>query len=172
MSPAKKKAAEVPAKETRIAYTDVIPAKGSRIKKLRVGRGRATGAGKTCNRGHNGEGQRSGRSSKRGFEGGQMPGYRQMPKIDGFMVVNRRNWFEFNIGDLDGMFEADVTTITEPLLVEYGYIKLKHDGARLLGNGATNKAFTIEVSHVTPGAKAKIEAAGGKVVEAVGQAAG
>jgi large subunit ribosomal protein L15 len=167
MSSAKKKTADAaqPA-ETRIAYTDVVPAKGSRIKTLRVGRGRATGAGKTCNRGHNGEGQRSGRSRKRGFEGGQMPGYRQMPKIDGFMVVNRRNWFEFNIGDLDGMFEADVTVINEALLVEYGYLKLKHDGARLLGSGDTKKAFTLEVSHVTPSAKAKIEAAGGKVVEA------
>jgi large subunit ribosomal protein L15 len=169
MTPAskKQKTDDTATPVTRVAYTDVVPAKGSMVKTLRVGRGRASGAGKTCNRGHNGEGQRSGRSRKRGFEGGQMPGYRQMPKIDGFMVVNRRNWFEFNIGDLDSMFEAGLKEVTEAVLVEYGYLRLKHDGARLLGNGDTANAFTIAVSHVSPGAKAKIEAAGGKVIEAV-----
>jgi large subunit ribosomal protein L15 len=147
-----------------LTLLDVVPAKGSRKPKLRVGRGRATGAGKTCNRGHNGEGQRAGRSRKRGFEGGQMPAYRQMPKMDGFMVVNRRTWFEFNVGDLDTMLPADVTEITEAVLTEYGYIRTKHDGARLLGNGDVKRAFTITVSHVTPGAADKVMAAGGKVV--------
>jgi large subunit ribosomal protein L15 len=149
--------------ETRLRLEDLRPAKGSRIKTLRVGRGRATGAGKTCNRGHNGEGQRSGRSRKRGFEGGQMPAYRQMPKINGFEVINRRYWLELNIGDLDGLFPADVTVISEDLLVEYGLLRLKHSGARLLGAGDVKRAFTIELSHVSASAAEKITAAGGTV---------
>jgi large subunit ribosomal protein L15 len=151
------------ASSTRLALIDVVPAKGSRKEKLRVGRGRATGAGKTCNRGHNGEGQRSGRSSKRGFEGGQMPAYRQMPKIDGFMVVNRRTWFEFNVGDLESMFPTEVTEVNETVLKEYGFLKTRHDGARLLGNGEVTRKFTVQVAYATPSAKQKVEAAGGKV---------
>ena len=72
----------------RIKIEDLRPAEGSRGTKKRVGRGRASGMGKTSCRGNNGEGQRAGRSSKRGFEGGQMPGYRQMPKLKGFKNFN------------------------------------------------------------------------------------
>ena len=92
------------------------PAKGATKTKLRVGRGRASGAGKTANRGHNGEGQRSGQSSKRGFEGGQMPGYRQMPKINGFIQVNPMKWLELNIRDIDGIMTPDETELTYELL--------------------------------------------------------
>ena len=72
-----------------ITLEDLRPAEGSTKKSKRVGRGRSSGHGKTSCRGHNGEGQRSGSSAKRGFEGGQMPGYRQMPKLKGFQVINK-----------------------------------------------------------------------------------
>ena len=73
-----------------LTLDNLRPGVGAQKSKTRVGRGRASGAGKTCNRGHNGEGQRSGRSAKRGFEGGQMPGYRRLPKLDGVSNLNDR----------------------------------------------------------------------------------
>ena len=75
----------------QITLEDLRPEAGATSKTKRVGRGRASGHGKTSCRGNNGEGQRSGRSSKRGFEGGQMPGYRQMPKLKGFSNFNALN---------------------------------------------------------------------------------
>ena len=77
---------------TNITLEDLRPAEGATGKSKRVGRGRSSGHGKTSCRGHNGEGQRSGRTSKRGFEGGQMPGYRRLPKLKGFQVINARNY--------------------------------------------------------------------------------
>lgn len=146
-----------------LTLTSLRPAKGATKAKLRVGRGRATGAGKTCNRGHNGEGQRSGQSRKRGFEGGQMPGYRQMPKINGFRLVNPRVWLELNVGDLESILPGDVAEVTYEQLKEWGYLKAKHDGVRLLGEGDINRKIAVQVHHATPSAKAKIEAAGGSV---------
>jgi large subunit ribosomal protein L15 len=158
------KQAEKPeAEATTLSLTDLRPAKGATKNKLRVGRGRASGAGKTSNRGHNGEGQRSGRSRKRGFEGGQMPGYRRMPKINGFQVINRRNWLEVNIGDLEQILLPEENELTYELLLTGGLMKIKHDGIRLLGNGEVKRALTVEAHYVTPSAKAKIEAAGGTV---------
>ncbi|MBY0405077.1 MAG: 50S ribosomal protein L15 [Cyanobacteria bacterium] len=139
------------------------PAKGSTKTKLRVGRGRASGAGKTANRGHNGEGQRSGQSSKRGFEGGQMPGYRQMPKINGFRLVNPYNWLEINVGDVESLLMPEETEVTYELLREWGILKIKHDGVRLLGDGDITRKVNIQAHHVTPSAKTKIEAAGGSI---------
>lgn len=81
-----------------ITLEDLRPAEGATHKTKRVGRGRSSGRGKTSCRGHNGEGQRSGNSSKRGFEGGQMPGYRQMPKLKGFKIINQLNYGEINVG--------------------------------------------------------------------------
>lgn len=157
------KAKQQPEAEAALTLTDLRPAKGSTKAKLRVGRGRASGAGKTCNRGHNGEGQRSGRSSKRGFEGGQMPGYRQMPKINGFRIINRRVWLELNVGDLEKLLPADVSALTYETLREWGILKPKHDGIRLLGNGEISRKITVEAHYATPGAKEKVEAAGGSL---------
>lgn len=144
-----------------LTLTDLRPAKGSTKPKLRVGRGRASGAGKTCNRGHNGEGQRSGQSSKRGFEGGQMPGYRQMPKINGFQLVNPRVWLELNVGDLEKLLPADVSALTYETMREWGVLKSKYDGIRLLGGGEVNRKISVQAHHATPAARAKLEAAGG-----------
>lgn len=146
-----------------LGLTDLRPAKGSAKPKLRVGRGRASGAGKTSNRGHNGEGQRSGRSRKRGFEGGQMPGYRRMPKINGFRLVNPRNWLELNVGDLEQILLPEENELTYELLLTGGLMKMAHDGVRILGKGELKRPITVEAHYVTPSAKEKIEAAGGTI---------
>lgn len=146
-----------------LTLTDLRPAKGSVRPRLRVGRGRASGAGKTSNRGHNGEGQRSGRSRKRGFEGGQMPGYRRMPKINGFRLVNPRKWLELNVGDLEQILLPEENEVTYELLRSGGLLKKHEDGVRVLGKGDVTRPLTVEAHYVTPAAKARIEAAGGTV---------
>lgn len=161
-----KKAAKSEAAEQALpslSLNDLRPAPGAVKTKLRVGRGRASGAGKTSNRGHNGEGQRSGNSRKRGFEGGQMPGYRRMPKINGFELVNPRKWLELNVGDLDAVLLPEENELTYELLRTGGLLKLSHDGLRLLGNGEVKRKLTVEAHYVTPSARQKIEAAGGTV---------
>ncbi len=143
-----------------ITLEDLKPAKGSTHGTKRVGRGRSSGWGKTSCRGHNGEGQRSGRSSKRGFEGGQMPGYRQMPKLKGFKIINQLNYAEINVGRLEQLGMEEIT------LEALKAAKKAHpsaDGLRVLGNGEIKKAVTVKASYVTPSAKEKIEKAGGKV---------
>ena len=143
-----------------ITLEDLKPAEGSTHRTKRVGRGRSSGRGKTSCRGHNGEGQRSGRSSKRGFEGGQMPGYRQMPKLKGFKIVNQLQYEEINVGRLAqlGLKEVSIETLKE--------MKKAHPstvGLRVLSNGEVKTAMVVKASYVTPSAKEKIEAAGGKV---------
>ena len=86
-----------------ITLEDLRPAEGSTSKSKRVGRGRSSGHGKTSCRGHNGEGQRSGNSSKRGFEGGQMPAYRRLPKLKGFQVYSKLNYAQINVGRLESL---------------------------------------------------------------------
>ncbi len=147
-----------------LTLADLRPAKGSHRKKLRVGRGRASGAGKTANRGHNGQGQRSGEAAKTGFEGGQMPGYRQMPKIKGIKWAPRKQWLVLNVGDLDRYMLPEETTLTPVLLEARGFLKNRHEGVRLLGNGDVTRAITLEVHHASASAREKIEAAGGKIV--------
>ena len=146
-----------------LTLTDLRPAKGSVKAKLRVGRGRASGAGKTSNRGHNGEGQRSGNSTKRGFEGGQMPGYRRAPKIRRFVPACRRNWLVLNVGDLESILLENETELTYDLLKDLGLLKHDEEGLRLLGNGELKRKLTIHAHHVSESARQKIEAAGGTI---------
>ena len=134
-----------------ITLEDLRPAEGSTHKSKRVGRGRSSGHGKTSCRGHNGEGQRSGRSSKRGFEGGQMPSYRRLPKLKGFQIINARKY------DL-GLKEISLESLKEVLTIHPTCV-----GLRVLGNGEIKSAVTVKAAYVTPSAKEKIEAAGGKV---------
>lgn len=151
------------ATEQKTLLTDLRPAKGATKNKLRVGRGRASGAGKTCNRGHNGEGQRSGLSRKRGFEGGQIPLFRRMPKIGGFEQINRLNWLELNVGQLAEFVLPAEDTLTLEKLVLLGILNPnKHDGVRILGNGEISRKLSVEAHYITPGAVAKIQAAGGE----------
>ena len=147
------------AKKT-ITLEDLRPADGSTHKTKRVGRGRSSGRGKTSCRGHNGEGQRSGSSSKRGFEGGQMPAYRRLPKLKGFELVNQLRYEAINVGRLDAL---GLKEISLEALKEVRKAHPSADGLRILGNGEIKSAITVKASYVTPSAKAKIEAAGGKV---------
>ncbi len=143
-----------------ITLEDLKPAEGSTSKSKRVGRGRSSGHGKTSCRGHNGEGQRSGASSKRGFEGGQMPSYRRLPKLKGFKVINQLKYAELNVSSLEKL------PVDEISLDSLKAIKKAHsscDGLRILGNGEIKKAVTVKANYVTPSAKEKIEKAGGKV---------
>ena len=144
----------------KITLEDLRPAEGATKKTVRVGRGRSSGCGKTSSRGNNGEGQRSGRTSKRGFEGGQMPAYRRLPKLKGFQIINQRNYAQINVGRL-----ADLN-LDEISLESLKAAKKAHpscDGLRILGNGEIKKAITVKADYVTPSAKEKIEAAGGKI---------
>jgi len=141
-----------------IKLEDLKP--GVKSKSKRVGRGRASGHGKTSCRGHNGEGQRSGASSKRGFEGGQMPSYRRLPKLRGFKLINKTIYAQLNIRDIEHL------PIDEISLEALKSIKKAHsscEGLRVIGNGDISKKVSIKANYVTPAAKEKIEKAGGKV---------
>lgn len=144
----------------KITLEDLRPAEGATHKIKRVGRGRSSGHGKTSCRGHNGEGQRSGCSAKRGFEGGQMPAYRRLPKLKGFQIINKINYAEFNVGRLA---DLGMNEICLECLKEAGKVHPQSEGLRILGNGEVKIAMNIKASYVTPSAKEKIEAAGGKV---------
>lgn len=143
-----------------ITIEDLRPAEGATKKTKRVGRGRSSGHGKTSCRGHNGEGQRSGRSAKRGFEGGQMPAFRRIPKLKGFTNMSALTYAEINVKDLD---RVGVDEISLEILKELGKAHSKADGLRVLGNGEITKAVTIKAMYFSPSAKEKIEKAGGKV---------
>lgn len=145
---------------TTIRLEDLKPAEGSTHKEKRKARGRASGHGKTACRGHNGEGQRSGRSRKRGFEGGQMPGYRKVPKLKGFTPVNPMIYAEINVGKLN---DVDAKEISLAVLVEKGLASKKADALRVLGNGELKKSVKVKARHFTASAKTKIEAAGGSI---------
>lgn len=145
---------------SNITLEDLKPAEGATSKSKRVGRGRASGHGKTSCHGHNGEGQRSGRSAKRGFEGGQMPAYRRLPKLKGFKIINQLKYAEMNVGSLE---KLDLKEISLQSLKEIKKAHPSCDGLRILGNGEITKKITVKASYVTPQAKEKIEKAGGKV---------
>jgi len=141
--------------------TDLRPAKGATKKTKRVGRGHGSGWGKTATRGYNGQGQRSGESQKIGFEGGQMPLYRRMPKKKHFQMPQRYQnvIVTVNVKEL-AKFEAG-TEVTPNLLVEHGLIRDKFDIVKVLGNGELNVKLTVKAMAFSASAKEKIEAAGG-----------
>jgi large subunit ribosomal protein L15 len=138
---------------------------GANKKKKRVGRGPGSGHGKTSTRGHKGQKSRSGYSGRPGFEGGQMPLQRRLPKR-GFTNIFKKEWIEVRLSDLDKRFEA-VDSITPDLMVERGMIKKSHlarfAGVVILGGGEVSKALKVTAHRFTRGAREKIEAAGGSV---------
>lgn len=151
------------ANETKeIKIDDLRPAEGAVRRKKRVGRGISSGMGKTSTRGHRGEGQRAGRSKKRGFEGGQMPGYRKVPKLKGFPLVNQIVYAEINVSMLEKIGE-DV--IDMEMLKQKGLFSRKYQELRVLGNGEVSKKFTVKARHFSKTAKEKIEAAGGQALQ-------
>ena len=141
--------------------TDLRPNEGARKSRKIVGRGRASGHGKTSTRGHNGQGQRSGESRRFGFEGGQTPLFRRLPKIHNFDQVITREWVEINVGALSQL--AANTEVTAESLVKHKLLRKRTDSLRILGNGEVKVALKVKAHHVSEGAKKKIEAAGGSV---------
>ena len=138
---------------------DLSPAAGASKERKRIGRGPASGQGKTAGKGHKGQKARSGAPSP-GFEGGQMPLYRRLPKR-GFTNRNTKEIVAINVSALE-VLEAGIEVTPETLL-EAGVIKKICDGVKLLGNGELTKAFTVKGCAFSEGAKAKIEAAGGSI---------
>lgn len=138
---------------------ELKPAAGSTKSKKRVGRGTGSGLGKTSGRGHNGQNARSGGGVRPGFEGGQMPLFRRIPKR-GFKNLNRKIWSIVNIETLNE-FESG-TVVTPALLVECGVVKNIRDGVKILGEGELNKELTVKANKFTQSAIEKITAAGGR----------
>jgi large subunit ribosomal protein L15 len=139
---------------------DLSPAPGSRKKRKRVGRGPGSGMGKTATRGHKGLKARSGGNVRPGFEGGQMPIYRRLPKRGFYNIFKTRNAV-LNIRELDRF--DDGTQIDIKVLREAGLVKGRVDGVKILGNGETTKKFFLKNILVSGTAKEKIESAGGTV---------
>ena len=135
------------------------PAKGSVRQRKRVGRGPGSGLGKTSGRGEKGQKSRSGYSRKVGFEGGQMPLHRRVPKR-GFTNVFRKEYAEVNLERLDA-FEAG-TIVTPEVLREHGVIKSLRDGVKILGKGTLTKALTVRAHKFSAKAQEQIGKAGGK----------
>lgn len=132
---------------------------GATKNRKRRGRGTATGQGKTGGRGMNGQKSRSGGSTRLGFEGGQMPLYRRIPKR-GFTNKWRTEYTTLNV-DVLNRFEAG-TVVTPELLKEVGVVKQLKDGIKILGNGTMDKGITVQAQKFTKTAVEKIESAGGK----------
>ena len=138
---------------------ELSPAVGSTKEAKRIGRGHGSGNGKTAGKGHKGQKARSGSGMRAGFEGGQMPLQRRVPKR-GFNNIFATNFAIVNVSDLE-VFEAGAV-IDTAALQEKGLVKKAYDGVKVLGNGNLSKAVTVKASAFSESAKSKIEAAGGK----------
>jgi large subunit ribosomal protein L15 len=146
-----------------ISLSGLRPAKGSTHKKKRVGRGPGSGLGKTAGRGEKGQKSRSGFSRMPGFEGGQMPLHRRLPKR-GFNNIFKKRWLEISLGALDRAFASN-EEVTPELLHDRGLIKkAKHDVV-VLGSGELTKPLRVSAHRFTKSAREKIEKAGGSVVQ-------
>ena len=132
----------------------------ARKSRKRVGRGMGSGMGKTSTRGHKGQGARKGHKQKLGFEGGQMPLMRRLPKR-GFKNPNRIPYYGVNVGKLNCFDDGTVVDIDVMLAAGFGYRPAKDAGIKILGNGELTKKLTVKASAFSAAAKAKIEAAGG-----------
>ena len=139
---------------------ELSPAPGSTKNRNRVGRGIGSGNGKTAGRGMKGQLSRSGGGKYKGFEGGQMPIYRRLPKR-GFKNIFRKTYAQVNVATLNRF--DDGTTVDPVVLVEEGILKNVCDGIRILGNGELTKKLTVRANGFTKTAEEKITAAGGKV---------
>lgn len=138
---------------------ELSPVEGSKKSAKRIGRGHGSGWGKTAGKGHKGQKARAGRGMRVGFEGGQMPLQRRIPKR-GFNNIFAKEIVSINVGSLN-RFE-DGAVVDAAALVEAGLVKNYFDGIKILGNGELKKNITVKVDAYSESAKAKIEAAGGK----------
>ncbi|GKV68421.1 50S ribosomal protein L15 [Sporosarcina sp. NCCP-2716] len=139
---------------------EMKPAEGSRKKRNRVGRGMASGNGKTSGRGHNGQNSRSGGGVRLGFEGGQLPLFQRLPKR-GFTNINRKEYAIVNLETLNRFEEG--TEVTPELLIETGIVSNEKSGIKILGNGTLEKKITVKAHKFSASAKEAIEKAGGQV---------
>jgi len=139
---------------------ELMPAEGSTHSPKRLGRGVGSGHGKTSGKGHKGQNARAGGGVRPGFEGGQNPLFRRMPKR-GFNNISRKNIVALNVRDLERFDNGTVVTIES--LLECGLIKAVKDGVKILATGELTKSLTIRMDKVSPAAAKKIIAAGGKV---------
>ena len=139
---------------------ELSPAPGAKKVSKRVGRGMGSGTGKTCGRGHNGQKSRSGYSQKRGFEGGQMPLIRRIPKR-GFTNIFATAYTIVNLEQLNRFDDGATVTIDD--MLNCGVARKLQDGIKILGNGEVTKKLTVQCNKISESAKSKIEAAGGKV---------
>ena len=139
---------------------ELQPATGSRKERNRVGRGQGSGNGKTAGRGSKGQKARSGGGVRLGFEGGQTPLFRRIPKR-GFQNINRKEYAVVNLGTLN-RFE-DGQEVTAAVLVEAGIVKNEKDGIKVLANGKLERKLTVKANKFSQAAKEAIEAAGGTV---------
>ena len=139
---------------------ELQPAEGSRKVRNRVGRGTSSGNGKTSGRGQKGQNSRSGGGVRLGFEGGQTPLFRRVPKR-GFTNINRKEYAIVNLDTLN-RFE-DGTVVTPALLIETKVIKSEKSGIKVLGNGQVERKLTVQAGKFSQAAKEAIEAAGGSV---------
>ena len=139
---------------------ELSPAAGSKKEVKRIGRGAGSGQGKTAGKGHKGQKARAGRGMRPGFEGGQMPLQRRVPKR-GFVNIFGKEFSIVNVSALDQSFE-DGAVVDIDALIEKGLVKKVLDGVKILGNGEISKKLTVQVNAYSEAAKQKIEAAGGK----------
>ncbi|MEM7793844.1 MAG: 50S ribosomal protein L15 [Cyanobacteria bacterium P01_C01_bin.118] len=138
---------------------DVQPKAGSRRRRRRVGRGIAAGQGATCGFGMRGQKSRSGRPTRPGFEGGQLPLYRRIPKLKHFPIVNQKVFTVLNVARLADLPAGSEVTMAS--LMDAGIITSDDGPLKILGNGDLDVALTVKAAAFTQSAKAKIEAAGG-----------
>jgi len=139
--------------------TDVRPQKGSKKRARRLGRGVSAGQGASAGKGMRGQKARSGGSTRPGFEGGQQPLYRRLPKLKGFPIINRKEYTTINVGKLSSL--AADTEVNLSSLKEAGIIKTAKAPLKILGDGELNVALKVQAAAFTASAKSKIEAAGG-----------
>jgi large subunit ribosomal protein L15 len=138
---------------------ELKPAEGSRSSRKRIGRGIGSGTGKTAGKGHKGQNARSGGGVRPGFEGGQNPLFRRLPKR-GFTNINRKDYAIVNLDVLNRFDEG--TEITPALLIESGVVSNERSGIKILGNGSLEKKLTVKAHKFSGSAKEAIEAVGGQ----------
>ncbi|HSI66208.1 MAG TPA: 50S ribosomal protein L15 [Planococcus sp. (in: firmicutes)] len=138
---------------------ELKPAEGSRSSRKRVGRGIGSGTGKTAGKGTKGQNSRSGGGVRPGFEGGQNPLFRRLPKR-GFTNINRKDYAVVNLETLNRFDEG--TEVTPALLIESGVVSNERSGIKILGNGSLEKKLTVKAHKFSGSAKEAIEAAGGQ----------
>ncbi len=144
-----------------LELNNLRPSPGSKKRRKRIGRGPSSGSGKTSGRGHKGQAARSGYSQRMGFEGGQMPLLRRLPKR-GFHHEQQYPLVEINLDVLDRHFESGAEVTAEALVAKH-LIKGVKGGVKVLGRGELTKKFTLKVAAISAGARSKVEAAGGSV---------